>query len=136
MQSYDAEASAEAARGFAALLRDLLTQAKTLLRQEMALLRAESREALGRIGQGLIALAAALFFVVSGWFALLAAAILGLATVLPAWLAALIVAAVLLAAGASLVAFARSRLALRSLVPRRTLDTLRVDRTEFEDPSR
>ena len=125
MQSYDAEASAEAARGFAALLRDLLTQAKTLLRQEMALLRAESREALGRIGQGLIALAAAFLLAVSSWLAFLAAAILGLATVLPAWLAALIVAAVLLAAGAALVAFARTRLALRSLVPRRTLDTLR-----------
>jgi hypothetical protein len=133
MQTSAAEEGIEE-RGAAELLRDLLAQIRTLLRQELALVRAESREALGRLGQGLAALAIAALLAVSGWLALLAAAVLGLAIIVPAWLAALIVAGAALALAAAFLVFARSRLALRSLAPRRTLASLRANQ-EWEPRS-
>jgi membrane protein len=64
---------------------------------------------------------------------LLAAAVLGLATAIPAWLAALCVALANLAAGAALCWFGRRRLAIRALKPRRTLDSLREDAAWFRE---
>jgi hypothetical protein len=58
---------------------------------------------------------------------LLAAAVLGLATVVPAWLAALIVALLVLAIGGALVYIGKSRFDADSLTPRRTLRSLRED---------
>jgi hypothetical protein len=58
---------------------------------------------------------------------LLAAAVLGLATVLPGWLAALIVALVVLAIAGALVFIGKSRFDADSLMPRRTMRSLRED---------
>jgi hypothetical protein len=63
----------------------------------------------------------------AGFLALLAAAILGLAHVLAAWLSALIVGVVALLVGAGVVFKGRRDLELRNLVPDRTLRTLRED---------
>ena len=53
-------------------------------------------------GQGATAPGAAPWIAFSGWLVLLAAAVLGLATVVPAWLAALIVALLVLATAGAL----------------------------------
>ena len=63
----------------------------------------------------------------SGWLALVAAAILGLAIVLAPWLAALIVGLVLVGVGAGLLYFGKSRLDADALAMRRTLGSLRED---------
>lgn len=119
--------AAKADRSIAALLSDLAGETVLLVRQELALFKAELQEKFGRIGQGATALGAGLFIALSGWGVLLAAAVLGLATVMPAWLAALIIAVLALAIGAALLLIGKSRFDADSLVPRRTLRSLRED---------
>jgi uncharacterized membrane protein YqjE len=121
------EPRAKTDRSITALLSDLASETVLLIRQEMALLKAELQEKFGRIGQGATALGAGALMAFSGWLVLLAAAVLGLATVLPAWLAALIVAIVVLAIAGVLVFIGKSRFDADSLMPRRTLRSLRED---------
>jgi hypothetical protein len=109
----------------AGLLADLADQIGSLFRQELALLKAELLEKLGLIGQGVGAVAAGALIMFSGWLALLAAAVLGLAVVVAPWLAALIVGLVVLGLGAALLYFGKSRLDSESLAMRRTLSSLR-----------
>src|SRR5215470_12961530 len=112
-------------RSMAGLLADLADQISLLFRQEVALLKAELLEKLGLIGQGVGAVAIGALIVFSGWLALLAAAVLGLAVVMAPWLATLIVGLATLGLGAALLYFGKSRLAAQSLALRRTLGSLR-----------
>lgn len=125
--SDDAANRPKSERSVAALLTDLANQTSALFRQEAALLKAELHEKLDRIGHGVTALAVGALIAFSGWLALLAAAVLALATVVAPWLAALIVAVVVLLAGAALLYLGKTRLDAASLVPRRTLNSLRED---------
>ena len=93
----------------------------------MALLKAELHEKFSRVGQGATALGAGALIAFSGWLVLLAAAVLGLATVVPPWLAALIVALVVLAIGATLLLVGKNRFDANSLTPQRSLRSLRED---------
>jgi Putative Actinobacterial Holin-X, holin superfamily III len=120
-------------RPVAALLSDLAGETSTLVRQEIALFKAELSEKLTRTGVGAGALAAGGVIAFSGWLALLAAAILGLSQVLAPWLSALIVAVVVIALGAGLALFGKSRLKADALVPHRTLNSLREDQAWIRD---
>jgi len=117
----------QSARPVAALLSDLASETSQLVRQELALFKAEMQEKLGRLGQGVGALAAGGLIAFSGWLALIAAAILGLSHFVAPWLAALIVGLVVIALGAGLLFFGKSRFDADALVPRRTLNSLRED---------
>jgi hypothetical protein len=119
-----ADEPARSERSVAALLSDLANETALLVRQEVALFKAELSEKLARTGQGAGALAAGGLIAFSGWLALLAAAVLGLSNVVAPWLAALIVGLVVLALGAGLLLFGKSRL---DLVPRRSFRSLRED---------
>jgi hypothetical protein len=114
-------------RSITTLLSDLASETILLIRQELALLKAELHEKFSRVGQGATALGAGALIAYSGWLVLLAAAVLGLATVLPAWLAALIVALVALAIGGALVYIGKSRFDADALMPQRSLRSLRED---------
>ncbi len=114
-------------RSIAALLSDLAEEIRTLFRLELALFKAELAEKLSRLGRGLGALAAGIVIAFSGCLVLLAAAVLALALVLRPWLAALIVGIVALLVGGLLLYLAKRWLTAQSLVPRRSLDSLRQD---------
>jgi len=114
-------------RRVASLLSDLANQIGTLVRQEVALFKAELLEKLGMIGRGAGAIAAGALIVLSGWLALVAAAILGLAIVLAPWLAALIIGVVLIGIGGAVLYFGKSRFDSDALAMRRTLGSLRED---------
>jgi fatty acid desaturase len=114
-------------RRVASLLSDLANQIGTLVRQEVALFKAELLEKVGMIGRGAGAVAAGALIALSGWFALVAAAILGLAIVLAPWLAALIVGVVLIGIGGAVLYFGKSRFDSDALAMRRTLGSLRED---------
>jgi hypothetical protein len=116
-------------RPIGALIVDLANQMRALLRLEVALFKAELAVKLHRLGLGLIALAIGVFFVFSGWIALLATATLALATIVRPWLAALIVGLVAILAGALLLYLGKRWLDPESLVPRRSLSSLRQDET-------
>ncbi len=120
-------------RPVAALLSDLAGETSTLVRQEIALFKAELSEKLTRMGVGAAAVAAGGLIAFSGWLALLAAAILGLSHVLAPWLSALIIGVVVIALGAGLALFGKSRLNADALVPRRTLNSLREDEAWIRD---
>lgn len=117
----------KADRSIATLLSDLASETILLFRQELALLKAELHEKVSRVGQGAVSLGAGALIAFSGWLVLLAAAVLGLATVLPGWAAALIVALIVLAIGGALLWIGKSRFDADSLTPRRTLRSLRED---------
>ena len=127
------EPRAGSGRPIAALISDLAGETSTLVRQEIALFKAELNEKLTRIGVGAGALAAGGVIAFSGWLALVAAAIIGLSYVLAPWLSALIVGLVVIALGAALALFGKSRLKADALVPRRTLNSLREDEAWIRD---
>ena len=64
---------------------------------------------------------------------MIAAAILGLSNALAPWLAALVVGLVVIALGAGLLFFGKSRLDADALVPHRTLNSLREDEAWIRD---
>jgi VIT1/CCC1 family predicted Fe2+/Mn2+ transporter len=90
------------ARSVTELVEDATAQVSRLIRDELQLARVEMREKGKRfgLGAGLAGVAALLAFY--GGAALVAAAVLGLAEVLPGWASALIVAGALLVVAAVL----------------------------------
>lgn len=121
------EPRAKAERSLATLLSDLAGETVELLRQELALFKAELQEKLSRAGIGAAALAAGALIAYSGWLFLLLAAVFALAIVVPAWAAALIVGVLVLAVGGALALIGKSRMRTDALTPERTLRSLRED---------
>jgi uncharacterized membrane protein YqjE len=127
------EARAGAAQGvdeptLGALVHQLSEEIPALVRSEIRLAQAEVAEKGKRVGLGL-----GMFSVAGllGFFALatlVATAVLGLAEVLPAWVAALVVAAVLLLGAGALALVGKGRVASgQPLVPERAVAGVRED---------
>ncbi len=114
-------------RSLGGLFSELTQETTTLFRQEISLAKAEMTEKVRQAGAGIAALAAGAVLLLIAAQALVAAAILGLATTLAAWLAALIVGAALLLAGGIAVARGVAALRRENLTPRRTLDTQKAN---------
>jgi hypothetical protein len=110
------------------LIRSLVADLVLLARREAELAAIELKQKASAVGLG-----AALFIgaAMIAWFAiatLIAASVLALAIVLPAWAAALIVAVVLLAVAAALVMVGRARIrAATPLAPERSLEAAQED---------
>lgn len=114
-------------RSIGDVLSDLFRDGSSLIRQEIELAKTEMREnvsSMVRDGMG-IAIGGALAFV--GLLALVAAAILALALIMPAWAAALIVGGVLALIGMMMVMAGMRALRKTGLTPRKTMETLRED---------
>ncbi|HEV7883144.1 MAG TPA: phage holin family protein [Solirubrobacteraceae bacterium] len=95
-------------RSAAELIKQVSEQTSKLVRQEIALARLEIREKIKHFEIGAGLLGAAAFFALFGAATLIAALVLVLATAMEAWLAALVVAVVLLA-GAGIMALGGKR---------------------------
>ncbi|MGX7731730.1 YhjD/YihY/BrkB family envelope integrity protein [Rhodococcus sp. 2H158] len=93
----------------AQLIERLTTQVPTLVRTEVTHALDEVKAKGTRMGVGVGIAGAGLMLIYLGVGALIATAILGLATVLSPWLAALIVSLIVLAVGGTLAAVGRSR---------------------------
>lgn len=114
-------------RTVAGLFAALAREASRLFRQEVALAKAELAAKLGRLGAGAAEIVVGGFVVYGGFLALLAAAILGLATVLSPWLSALIVGVVAVIVGGGVMLKGRRDVGPGNLIPDRTLRSLRED---------
>lgn len=115
-------------RSLGELFAELARESSSLVRQEIALARAELTAQAGRAAGdlGLLAVGGAVAY--AGLLALLAAVIVGLAAAgLPWWLAALLVGLAAAAVGYALIKKGLATFKSRTLAPRRTLDTLRAD---------
>ncbi len=111
-----------------ALLRKLMDELATLFRQEVALATAEISGALTRLVLGLTSVASGSAVLYAGFLALLAAAVLGLATMMRPWLAALVVGLAASIVGFTMVYVGKKSLDPSALKPRRTPDSLRQDK--------
>lgn len=115
------------------LFARLSEQTSRLLRDEVALAKTELRATATRAGAGAGLLGGAALL---GFFALatfITTAIVALALVLPLWLAALIVAVVLLSVAAVLGLLGKSQLSQVSPTPERTVSNVKLDVTEVQE---
>ncbi|MEX2584340.1 MAG: phage holin family protein [Gemmatimonadota bacterium] len=110
------------------LFRQLSDDATTLIRQEVALGKAEIRETARALGKDAVKIGVAVGMAVVGGLAALAFVIIALGDLLDSyWLSALIVAVVFFAIAAVLGKQATSDLQNREMKPTRTIDSLHAD---------
>ncbi|MDO7883567.1 phage holin family protein [Salinibacterium soli] len=114
-------------RSLFTLIGDLPRLLTDLIRGEIEQLKREliAKAAAAGIGIGLLAVAATFLFFALGVF--IAAAILGIATVLPAWAAALIVGGALLVIAIVLVLIGVASLKRSGGGPEETIDSIKKD---------
>lgn len=110
------------------LFRRLLTDVRLIFGRQAQLAKLELEDKGSRLRTAGVEIAAAVVVAVFGVGVLIAAAVLALTIVLPAWAAALIVGAVLVAVAAVLFLMGRARLrSLGSLAPTETIEAARED---------
>lgn len=114
-------------RSLGEVVADVFRDGSELIRQEIELAKTEIRENLSRIAKDGIGVAIGAVLALVGMLALVAAAILGLAEVVPAWLAALIVGGVLALIGLIMVMAGLRGIREGGIAPERTMETLRED---------
>jgi hypothetical protein len=110
------------------LFAELARETGTLVRQEVDLARTEMTSKLKVAVKDVAMVGVGAALALAGGLALLAAAILALAMVLPLWLSALIVGAVVIAIGAGIAMAAIRSLKNIDPVPRATVETLVEDK--------
>ncbi|HEY8282511.1 MAG TPA: phage holin family protein [Leifsonia sp.] len=115
-------------RSLVALISDLPRLIVELLKAELAHLRGELQVKAKHAGLGVGLLAAAATLLFAAFAVLVAAAILGLSLVLPAWLAALIVFVVLLIVAGILALIAVSSFKrMQGVAPSQTITSIKED---------
>lgn len=114
-------------RSLGELFSELAGETSTLVRQEVALATTELTQKAARVGRevGFLVVGGAVAY--AAFLALLAAIIVGLSNVMPAWGAALVVALVVGLVGGGLVFKAAYALKETDPVPRQTVETLKED---------
>jgi len=118
-----------------ALVHDLSQQTSQLIREELALAKAELQEKGKHAGIGIGLFSGAGLLAFYGGAALVATAILALALVIPAWLAALVVTVVIFAA-AGIAALVGKKQVQRATPPKpeQTIDNLPRDVQAVKQP--
>jgi uncharacterized membrane protein YqjE len=124
----DLESEERSSQSIVTLLRRLTHEVASLLRQEIRLATVEISGALKRAIAGALATASGGAVLFAGILVLLAAAVLGLATVLPAWASALIVGVVVSVIGLILVLSGAKQLNPSALEPERSVRSLAKDK--------
>jgi membrane glycosyltransferase len=109
------------------LLRKLMDELSTLLRQELSLARAEVADSLSAAKTGVASIAAGGAVLFAALLVILETAILALAQVMVAWLAALIVGVIVGIAGYVMLHAGRKKLEPSALKPTQTQESLRRD---------
>ncbi len=109
------------------LFSELASSTGTLVRQEVALAQAELTQKATSVGKnvGFLVVGGAVGY--AAVLAFIAAAIIGLSSVVPAWAAALIVGVVVGVIAFILISSALSALKKTNLTPRETVETLKED---------
>ena len=115
-------------QSFRSLGGELIDEISRLIRQELRLAQAEGAEKAEQVQTGIVAVVVGLLLGTAALLILLQAVVIGLAHVMPAWLAAVVVGVVIAAIGLGLVRYGQSNLKARHLVPERTIRSVRTDR--------
>ncbi|MDQ5826374.1 MAG: phage holin family protein [Chloroflexota bacterium] len=115
-------------RSLGELFADLAKESSVLVRQEVALAKAEMTQKAGQVGKDIGFLAVGGLVLYAGLLAIIAAIIIVLGTVgVPWWLAALVVGVIVAGVGYFLVQRGLQALKKESLAPKQTIETLKED---------
>lgn len=109
------------------LFTELSDDMSTLVRQELELAKAETMQKVSQATRSIIMMVAGGLLAYAGLISLVIAAAIALGALMPYWLSSLIVGLVVIVIGAVLVMSGRSSLANLSLVPEKTVETLKQD---------
>jgi hypothetical protein len=109
------------------IMQDVVRDVGEVVRGEVRLARAEISDKAGKAGKAAGFLGGAALCGVMGFGALVAAAIAGLAMVMPVWLAALIMGVLLACIGGAMYAGGKAKLSKIDPVPERTVQTIKDD---------
>jgi uncharacterized membrane protein YqjE len=115
-------------RSLGELFSELSRQTSTLIRQEVALAKAEIKEKGSEVGKDVGMMAAGGLLAYAGLLALIATIIIILAEFMEWWLSALIVSIVVLGIGGLLVQRGMSALKQTNMKPEQTIETLKEDK--------
>ena len=107
------------------LFTELTQELRTLFRQELELFTAEMKEKMTTVVKDAVGIGIGGFLIYAGSLVLVAAMVLGLATVMPAWGAALVVAALFFAGGFGLVLKGTKDLKQMDKKPEQTTEALK-----------
>lgn len=119
----------------ASLVRGLAHDLTTLFGKELALAKAEVREAAGDVKASIAAVAVGGALAFAGLVITLLAAVYALTQVLDPWLAALLVGLVSLAVGYGLIKSAQAKMK-DGITPERTLHSIQKDKATVENAAR
>jgi hypothetical protein len=109
------------------LFSDLSNDFSDLVREEIRLARVETMEKVSTATRGIVSLVAGGLVAYAGFLALLVMLGLLLANVMPLWLASAIVGIITLVIGLILISAGRSTLSNMTIVPEKTIETLKDD---------
>lgn len=114
-------------RSLGELFADLTNDFSLLLRKEIQLARVETMEKVNQATRSIVSMVAGGLVAYAGFIGLVIAGIVGLALFIPLWLSALIVGVVLVVVGVILIQSGRSSIQELSVVPERTVESLKED---------
>lgn len=109
------------------LFTDLTEDMGKLVRQEIELVRAETVQKVSTALRSIVMMVAGGLLAYAGLIVILIAAAIALGNIMPYWLSTLIVGAVVLIVAAVLVTSGRSSLANMTVVPEKTVESLKED---------
>ena len=109
------------------LLTGLTTDLSTLLRQEVQLAKVETMEKVSQATQSIVLMVAGGFVAYAGFLAIVAALVLGIASLFsfPLWISALIAGVLVVAIGAILLQSGRGMLKQLSMMPEKTVESMK-----------
>lgn len=114
-------------RGLGELVQTLIDQVVRLIRDEIALMKAEAGQQARLASRGLAMIAFGIVIALPALFILMLAGVLALGMVVELWLAALIVGAAVALVALAMVMAGRASLSAVNLSPRRTLLSVKRD---------
>lgn len=118
-------------RSVTALVSELATETTTLVRQEVALAKAEANEKIGQLTSGIKSLVIGGAILIASLFYILDAVVYGIARLMPdeyrLWLGALIVGVVVSIVGLILLKKGQKNVQARNLAPKRTTRSVQRD---------
>lgn len=120
-------------RSLGELFSELASETSTLVRQEVALAQSELTQKAASVGKNVGYLVVGGAVAYAAVLAVIAAVIIGLAYVIPAWAAALIVGVVVGIAAYLMISSALAALKRTDLAPRQTVETIKEDAKWLKD---
>ena len=123
-------------RSVSAVLQDIVRDLQDIVRAEIRLAKVEMRADVNRAVSSAVWLTAGIVGVLSAWVFLLWTLAYALATRMPMWAAALVIAVVMAAAGAVLIMGGLQRARRLNATPERTVESLKENLEWIKQPTK